>query len=166
MPAIESRPENILRLLARVISTRHVPCYRFLVYLSHRASPALPPHFPSHFLWHWHPGLSHGDIHLIIARFPDSTRLMRITIRKDMLLSSSKKIMQCLALLVLCAGFSLPAYGYIDPGTGSLIIQGVIGAIAAVGVTMKLYWHKIKVFLSRKGSDLGAENPTDEKAED
>jgi hypothetical protein len=41
-----------------------------------------------------------------------------------------------------------PAYAYIDPGTGSLIIQGVIGAIAAVGVTLKIYWHKVKVFFS------------------
>ncbi len=44
-----------------------------------------------------------------------------------------------------------PAYGYIDPGTGSLIIQGVIGAIAAVAVTVKLYWHKLKLFFLRRG---------------
>ena len=48
---------------------------------------------------------------------------------------------------------SLPAYGYIDPGTGSLIIQSIIGAIAAVGVTLKIYWHKIKVFFSGRGKD-------------
>ena len=42
----------------------------------------------------------------------------------------------------------LSAYGYIDPGTGSQIIQGIIGAIAAIGVTLKIYWHKVKVFLS------------------
>ena len=46
---------------------------------------------------------------------------------------------------------SSPAYGYIDPGTGSLIIQGVIGAIAAVAVTVKLYWHKLKLFFLRHG---------------
>lgn len=45
---------------------------------------------------------------------------------------------------------SLPAYGYIDPGTGSLIIQSIIGAIAAIGVTMKIYWHKIRVFFAGK----------------
>jgi hypothetical protein len=83
-----------------------------------------------------------------------------------MSLFSSKKIMKSVALLVLCAGFCLPAYGYIDPGTGSLIIQGVIGAIAAIGVTMKLYWHKIKVFLSRrKGDDTDRAPAADEKVE-
>ncbi len=53
---------------------------------------------------------------------------------------------QALGLSFLCIVISSPAYGYIDPGTGSLIIQGVIGAIAAIGVTLKLYWHRLKLF--------------------
>jgi hypothetical protein len=61
-----------------------------------------------------------------------------------------------LGLSFLCIAISSPAYGYIDPGTGSLIIQGVIGAIAAIGVTLKLYWHKLKLFFSRR--DEKAEN--------
>ena len=53
-----------------------------------------------------------------------------------------------------------PAYAYIDPGTGSLIIQSIIGAIAAVGITLKLYWHKLKVlFLTKK-------NTAEEKIQD
>jgi DUF1365 family protein len=53
-------------------------------------------------------------------------------------------------LFVFTATLALPSYGYIDPGTGSLIIQSIIGAIAAIGVTLKLYWHKIKLMLSRQ----------------
>jgi len=53
---------------------------------------------------------------------------------------------------LLCIAVSSPAYGYIDPGTGSLIIQSLIGAIAAIGVTLKIYWHKIKLFFSRHSS--------------
>ena len=50
--------------------------------------------------------------------------------------------------------WALPAYAYLDPGTGSMLIQGIIGAIAAVGVTIKLYWHKIKLMISgRKTED-------------
>ena len=56
-------------------------------------------------------------------------------------------------LLVLLLCTSLPAYGYIDPGTGSLIIQSIIGAIAAIGITLKLYWHKLKVFFAKKEPD-------------
>ena len=47
---------------------------------------------------------------------------------------------------------TLPAYAYLDPGSGSLIIQSVIGALAAIGVTLKLYWHKIKLKLGGRKS--------------
>ena len=54
--------------------------------------------------------------------------------------------------IVLCTSIS-PAYAYLDPGTGSIMIQSVIGAIAAIGVTLKLYWHKIKIMFSRRKVD-------------
>jgi hypothetical protein len=78
-----------------------------------------------------------------------------------------KKLLRYAAMIMVCGGFSLPAYGYIDPGTGSLIIQSIIGAIAAIGVTMKLYWHKIKVyFMGRKASDIDEATAAEQKAED
>ena len=36
---------------------------------------------------------------------------------------------------------------YIDPGTGSIILQTVLGAILGIGVALKLFWHRILVFL-------------------
>lgn len=56
----------------------------------------------------------------------------------------------CKLLFVFLITLALPSYGYIDPGTGSLIIQSIIGAIAAIGVTLKLYWHKLKLLFSRQ----------------
>jgi DUF1365 family protein len=53
-------------------------------------------------------------------------------------------------LLGISLFYSIPVFAYIDPGTGSLIVQSVIGAIAAIGVTLKIYWHKLKVFFSKK----------------
>jgi hypothetical protein len=35
------------------------------------------------------------------------------------------------------------AMAYIDPGTGSMMLQVILGGLAAVGVALKLYWHKI-----------------------
>jgi len=50
-------------------------------------------------------------------------------------------------LLVICfAAMPTAAYAYLDPGTGSMIIQMVIGAIAAGLLTLKFYWHKITTF--------------------
>lgn len=36
------------------------------------------------------------------------------------------------------------AYAYIDPGSGSLVIQIIIGALVGAGITLKIYWHKFK----------------------
>jgi len=44
------------------------------------------------------------------------------------------------------------AYAYIDPGSGSLVIQMIIGALVGVGITIKLYWYKIKEKLFTKTS--------------
>ena len=39
------------------------------------------------------------------------------------------------------------AHAYLDPGTGSIILQGLIGALAAIAVALKLYWHKFLILL-------------------
>jgi hypothetical protein len=47
------------------------------------------------------------------------------------------------------------AYAYIDPGLGSILIQSIIGAIAAVSFAIKIYWQKIKdFFIKRKKKDF------------
>jgi len=38
---------------------------------------------------------------------------------------------------------------YLDPGSGSIIIQALIGALVGVGITVKIYWWKIKEKLSK-----------------
>ena len=45
------------------------------------------------------------------------------------------------------------AYAYIDPGTISIIFQGIVGAIVAGGVAIKLYWDKFKTFFNKKKKD-------------
>jgi hypothetical protein len=37
------------------------------------------------------------------------------------------------------------AVAYLDPGTGSMLLQVILGGVAAVGVAIKLYWHKLRV---------------------
>jgi len=40
------------------------------------------------------------------------------------------------------------AHAYIDPGSGSAIMSAIIGAIVAIGVTIKTFWYKIKSFFT------------------
>ena len=39
--------------------------------------------------------------------------------------------------------------GYIDPGSATAVMAMIIGAIAGVGMTIKLYWFKIKHKITR-----------------
>ena len=39
---------------------------------------------------------------------------------------------------------------YLDPASGSVIIQIVIAALAGVAISFKVFWTKIKLKLSRK----------------
>jgi len=51
--------------------------------------------------------------------------------------------------LSLFSQFSFPdAFAYIDPGSGSVIIQMVIGALVGVGIAVKVFWFRIKLRLS------------------
>ncbi len=35
-------------------------------------------------------------------------------------------------------------YAYLDPGTGSIILQAIFGLIAAIGAYITLFWRKFK----------------------
>ena len=56
--------------------------------------------------------------------------------------------------LILGHLITSPAWAYLDPGSVSLWLQGVIAAVAAVTVTSRYWWfnikEKIKKFLTRK----------------
>jgi len=42
------------------------------------------------------------------------------------------------------------AYAYIDPGTSSMFIQVIVGVLVGLGITIKIYWEKIKFKLFSK----------------
>lgn len=50
-------------------------------------------------------------------------------------------------LVALGLTWALPAHAYLDPGTGSMILQGAIAALAAAAFTIKTYWYRIRAFL-------------------
>lgn len=61
--------------------------------------------------------------------------------------------------IALCFGLSLifvqSAHAYLDPGTGSAILQGILAAIVVIGITAKLFWHRlIKLLRIRKDNGL------------
>jgi high-affinity Fe2+/Pb2+ permease len=49
-----------------------------------------------------------------------------------------------LVLLFFTGYFTSNAHAYLDPGTGSIILQSLIGVLVGVAITLKIYWYKIK----------------------
>ncbi len=45
---------------------------------------------------------------------------------------------------------------YIDPGTGSIILQALAAAVAGAAITARLYWHRILKFFG-SGKNTGDE---------
>ncbi len=55
------------------------------------------------------------------------------------------------------------AHAYLDPGTGSILLQGVIGAIAGGLFIARMYWAKFKAILGLSPAmPSGAEHGTDD----
>jgi hypothetical protein len=63
----------------------------------------------------------------------------------------------CLALL------PINAFAYLDPGTGSAMLQGILGALAAIAMVMKLYWHRLLRMLGLRKDVMKKESDTDKK---
>ena len=41
------------------------------------------------------------------------------------------------------------SYAYLDPGTGTLLLQGLVAALAAAGAAITVYWNKLKSLFSK-----------------
>lgn len=63
------------------------------------------------------------------------------------------KLARLLMKTTVISGLMLPvsAHAYIDPGTGSLILQGLVAAIAGIAVTAGVYWDRLKALFQRRG---------------
>ena len=58
----------------------------------------------------------------------------------------------------------LPAFAYIDPGSGSAIMSLIIGFFVALGLTVKTYWYKLKALFTRQTRSAGNPDPEPEKS--
>lgn len=66
-------------------------------------------------------------------------------------------------VIFLVSFFSPMAFAYIDPGTGSLILQVAIAGIMGALFTIKLYWYKFKYMILKF---FGKKVPTEEEVDE
>jgi hypothetical protein len=46
------------------------------------------------------------------------------------------------ALLFLTFVFAAPAHAYLDPGSGSMLVQVLVAGVAGAAFILRLYWQK------------------------
>jgi hypothetical protein len=63
------------------------------------------------------------------------------------------------AIILLAPG---QAHAYLDPGTGSMLLQGLIAGLAAVSVACGYYWGRIKSFFARTRPRPDREHASDD----
>ena len=68
--------------------------------------------------------------------------------------------MQLIIIIISYISMTSYAYAYIDPGAGSVIIQAILGFLAAIFAYTAFFWNKMKSFFSKifKKKDENSKN--------
>ncbi|OGP07777.1 MAG: hypothetical protein A2048_03385 [Deltaproteobacteria bacterium GWA2_45_12] len=76
----------------------------------------------------------------------------KIPLRPPLLKGERGGFNKFMFFILILSIFLLPstAHAYLDPGTGSMILQIVVGSVLAAVYTVKVYWQKIKAFFRKK----------------
>ncbi|MFP4055317.1 MAG: hypothetical protein ACLF0G_00435 [Candidatus Brocadiia bacterium] len=70
-----------------------------------------------------------------------------------------RRLLFGVAFLVVAAR---PALAYIDPGTGSYILQIVLACAVGSAFAVKMFWRRIKLFVLGLFAKADSETPDDE----
>ena len=62
-------------------------------------------------------------------------------------------ILKLLFLSLTVILIPVSAYAYIDPGTGGIIVQVILGGIGGLVLFFKLYWKKVKSWFSKESEE-------------
>ncbi len=56
---------------------------------------------------------------------------------------------------LLALDVAAPAHAYLDPGTGAMFLQIILGGVAGAVVVCRLYWQRFKALFGRSGALKG-----------
>ncbi len=68
-------------------------------------------------------------------------------------MKTNSKVIVFSTVLCILVFFTNQAHAYLDPGTGSMLIQGALAGIAAVSVSIGIFWRRLRSFFWRKNNE-------------
>ena len=81
----------------------------------------------------------------------------------------TNRVMRIALLATLLVPIASPAQAYLDPGTGTMILQIILGGVAGLLVAGKLYWARLKELFGFAAADAAdattTKDPTDSNAD-
>ena len=69
-------------------------------------------------------------------------------------MNTSVSNLKFLFLIFGLISYTSPAYAYLDPGTGSMLLTGLIAGLAAIISFLSIYWQKVKAFFVKQEPDI------------
>jgi hypothetical protein len=71
----------------------------------------------------------------------------------------SMSILLFVAMFLFCSHLTGGLQAYLDPGTGSIALQLLLGGLVAAIATARMYWARIKAYVLRQPvSEAGSPN--------
>ena len=80
-------------------------------------------------------------------------------------MNTSVSNLKFLFLIFGLISYTSPAYAYLDPGTGSMLLQGLIAGLAVVMSMLSIYWQKVKAFFVKQKPDIDIDIDKDKDKE-
>ena len=76
--------------------------------------------------------------------------------------NSVSRSLKVLGIGMLALAYAGPSHAYIDPGTGSIILQSILAGVAVAAGLLRTYWYRLKTFFvssddAGRDTDSGAE---------
>lgn len=62
-------------------------------------------------------------------------------------------------LTIVCLLMATPAYAYVDPGVGSMLVQLLTGGVAGALVLLRLFWNRLRGKAAKPPEDSAALPP-------
>jgi DUF1365 family protein len=72
----------------------------------------------------------------------------------------SKTVFLYILIAIIC--WPSAAWAYLDPATGSLILQALIGMFASIAVGVGVFWEKLKLLFKREAKKSPDNSKIDE----
>jgi hypothetical protein len=71
----------------------------------------------------------------------------------------ARVVLHFVALCAIAWAFAAPAYAYLDPGTGSALLQALVGGIALVAAVVTHRWHQLRSWFAGRRTSADTRSP-------